>query len=340
MPLTDEPLLVVDDLRVQFRRRRGVVHAVDGVSFEIGVGETLGLVGESGSGKTTIGRAILGLAPVHSGRIELKGNDITHASRRERRNIAHDLQAIFQDPYSSLNPALRVGASVLESAPSGQTQDQARERMEHLLVRVGLPASAAMQYPAEFSGGQRQRLAVARALMASPSLVVCDEPVSALDVSVQAQVINLLRDIQRDFGLSYLFVGHDLDVVRFMSDRIVVLYHGCVLEEGPADIVARAPRSPYTQALVAATPKTQLEVGAGSVSVTAPAVLANSASRDTGCPFAHRCPLVIDICRSAMPPLVDASGGGKVACHRYPESVGGPESDTPRVAGRLSVTQG
>jgi peptide/nickel transport system ATP-binding protein len=320
VPETDKPLLAVDGLEVEFHTRRRIVRAVQGATFEIQAGETLGLVGESGSGKTTIGRAILGLVPVTGGAIRLHGRDITRATRRERRSLASELQAIFQDPYSSFNPALRVGASLLEAMPAGQPRSVARERMCDLLERVGLPPSAAEQYPSRFSGGQRQRLAVARALMATPSLIVCDEAVSALDVSIQAQVLNLLKQLQRDFSLSFLFIGHDLDVVRFMSDRIVVLYRGHVLEQGPADVVVRTPRSPYTQALLAATPRVQSNRPDGP---TQPA-MRTEGQRDAataGCPFSHRCQLAVEICRSQMPILQDADGGGSVACHRYPEAI-------------------
>jgi peptide/nickel transport system ATP-binding protein len=327
----EQPLLRVSDLEVEFRARRRVVRAVAGASFEIAPGETLGLVGESGSGKTTIGRAILGLAPITGGTITFQGVDITHATRRERRRLATQLQAVFQDPYSSLNPAVKVGASLLEAIPPDHPRSQASERLADLLTRVGMTPSAADQYPNRFSGGQRQRLAVARALMASPSLVVCDEPVSALDVSIQAQVLNLLRDLQREFSLGYLFIGHDLDVVRFMSDRIVVLYRGRVLEEGPADVVARTPRSPYTQALVAATPHIDRTAPAAPRPLDAARASAGPDPAAHGCPFAHRCPLAVSICRTEMPALEPAAGGGRVACHRYPDSVASPPGRSHRV---------
>jgi len=303
-----EPLLAVADLRVGYRGRM----AVSGVTFSIAPGEVIGLVGESGSGKTTIGRAILGLAPVDGGTIMFGGQDITRARRPERRRLGSRIQVVFQDPYGSLNPAVTVGDSLLEALPSGTPRAAGRERLNELLGKVGLPESAAAEYPGRFSGGQRQRLAVARALMAGPELVICDEPVSALDVSIQAQVLNLLRSLRDELELSYLFIGHDLDVVRFMSHRILVLYRGQILEEGPADVVASAPRHPYTQALVASAPKLgrPLSLAAHPASRTPPP--------EEGCPFADRCPLVMDICRSRPPVLREAEGGGRVACHRQP----------------------
>jgi len=249
-------LLSVRDLTVTFKARGQLVQAVRGVSFDIGEGETLGLVGESGSGKTTIARAILGLIPVTSGSISFRGRDVTHLGRRERRALARDLQAIFQDPYGSFNPALRIEKSLTEGMEAaGAPGAETRARLADLLGQVGLPADAARKFPSEFSGGQRQRLGIARALMQQPALVVCDEVVSALDVSVQAQVLNLLRQLRRDTGLSYLFIGHDLNVIRYMSDRVIVLYRGDLVEEGPADEVIGSPQQEYTRALVAAIPE-------------------------------------------------------------------------------------
>ena len=318
MPATDQSLLRVRDLEVEFRTRRRATRAVSGVSFDIAAGETLGVVGESGSGKTTIGRAILGLTPVTSGSIHLGSRDITHAGRRERRALASEIQAVFQDPYSSLNPARTVGASLREAAP-GQSRAAADRRAAELLHRVGLSPAALAKYPAQFSGGQRQRLAAARALMAAPRLVICDEPVSALDVSVQAQVLNLLRELQSELSLSYLFVGHNLDVVRFMSDRILVLYRGHVLEEGLATTVARTPRSPYTRTLVASTHPAGASAGAATAApVQSSGPAASQDSSDSGCPFAHRCPFVVDICRQKMPVLQEMANGERVACHRHP----------------------
>jgi oligopeptide/dipeptide ABC transporter ATP-binding protein len=309
-------LLAVRDVHLAYRARRRGVEALRGVSFEVAPGETVGLVGESGSGKTSLARAVLGLVPVTSGAIELAGRDITPFGPADRRELARRVQAVFQDPYSSLNPALQIGATLAEPyrAVHGASAAEARERAASLLERVGLEPAAAGRFPASFSGGQRQRIAIARALMASPELVICDEAVSALDLSVQAQVLNLLRSLQREFELSYLFIGHDLDVVRYMSHRIVVLYRGRVLEHGPAEVVARRARHPYTQALVAAKPGRHR-------GAAAPAARARSdvATPAAGCPFEPRCAFAIQRCRDETPQLQDADGGGAAACHRLAE---------------------
>jgi oligopeptide/dipeptide ABC transporter ATP-binding protein len=330
-----DALLEVDRLEVVYHTRGHALTAVRGVSFQIAPGETVGVVGESGSGKTTIGRAILGLAPVKSGTIRFAGQDITHLQGRARRTLAKQLQVIFQDPYASLNPALKISGILAEPLRQHERVRgaEARQRIADLLARVGLDASAAERYPGSFSGGQRQRIAIARALMASPKLVICDEVVSALDLSVQANVLNLLRSLQDELGVSYLFIGHDLDVVRYMSRRIIVVYRGLVMEEGPARSIAQRPRHPYTRALLAAklTPnpvaarqRRAVAVAAGSVDLSTPAA---------GCPFAPRCPLVTDICRAARPLLEAAPGGGLAACHLVPGPAGPPAPDP--TAGRL-----
>ncbi|MBP1076379.1 peptide/nickel transport system ATP-binding protein [Microbacterium terrae] len=228
---------------------------VHGVSLEIARGETLGIVGESGSGKTTIGRAVLGLVPPSAGRISFDGHDITHAGKRTRRALARDIQVIFQDPYTSLNPAMTVGDILTEPlVAQGRTQRDARERVKSLLDHVGLPFNASERLPREFSGGQRQRVAIARALAPDPRLIVCDEPVSALDLSTQARVLDLLIDIQRETGVAYLFVSHDLAVVRHISHRVAVVYRGDIVETGPAAMVTRSPEHTYTQRLLLAAP--------------------------------------------------------------------------------------
>jgi ABC-type glutathione transport system ATPase component len=250
-------LLEVDDLVVRYRGKRfgKAFQALSGVSLRLAERETLGLVGESGSGKTTIGRAILGLVPVASGRISFAGRDITSASRRERRVLSRDLQVVFQDPYSSLNPARTIGDTLAEPlSVQGVSGAEARQRIAELLDRVHLPRDAVHRLPREFSGGQRQRIAIARALALRPRLIVCDEPVSALDLSTQARVLDLFLEIQQDTGVSYLFVSHDLDVVRHISHRVAVLYRGELVEQGNAEQVTRAPRHPYTQRLLLASP--------------------------------------------------------------------------------------
>jgi peptide/nickel transport system ATP-binding protein len=233
-----------------------VFQALKGVSLSIGLGETVGLVGESGSGKTTIGRVILGQTPATAGRVVYAGEDITRASRQRRRELGREIQVVFQDPIGSLNPARTIGDTLAEPllAAGGVGPAEVRERIADILQRVGMPADTAARYPGQFSGGQRQRIAIARAVIGRPRLVVCDEPVSALDLSVQAQVLNLLNDLQRSLGLSLLFISHDLTVVRHVSRRTLVLYRGEIVEQGDAAHVHEAPRHPYTRALLAASP--------------------------------------------------------------------------------------
>ena len=253
-----EALLELRDLAVVYPQRgRGrSTRAVDGVSFVVRAGETVGLVGESGSGKTSIGAAVVGLAPVSGGAVLFGGEDISHASAARRRALSAEIQVIFQDPYSSLNPVRTIGQTLAEPLlvhrrlPKPEVAAQVRQ----MLARVGLDGSAVDRYPAQFSGGQRQRIAIARALMISPRLVICDEAVSALDLSVQAQILNLLLELQQELSLSYLFISHDLDVVRHMADRIVVLNRGTVMEAGDAQDVYETPSHPYTRALLAAVP--------------------------------------------------------------------------------------
>ncbi|MFE5835564.1 ATP-binding cassette domain-containing protein [Arthrobacter sp. NPDC056493] len=253
-----EPLLEVDNLVVEYpskKFRARPFRALTDINIRIGQGETLGLVGESGSGKTTLGRAVLGLAPVTGGRIIFEGQDIGHATRKQRRTLSRDLQVVFQDPYTSLNPALEIGDILAEPlGVQGMEQAAARKRVKELLDQVGLPSDAIHRLPREFSGGQRQRVAIARALALSPKLIVCDEPVSALDLSTQAKVLDLFLQIQKDTGVSYLFISHDLDVVRHISHRVAVMYHGEIVEQGPAGIVTTDPDHPYTQRLLLASP--------------------------------------------------------------------------------------
>ncbi|WP_327657441.1 ATP-binding cassette domain-containing protein [Streptomyces sp. NBC_00483] len=249
------PLLRVENLVVEYRsgRLRSTKRIIDDVSLDIAPGETLGLVGESGSGKTTIGRAVLGLAPVTSGRILLDGTDISGLRRRERRDRARDVQAIFQDPYSSLNPSMSIADILAEPIREG-TPASRRGRVRELLDAVGLPTDAGRRRAREFSGGQRQRIAIARALALSPRLIICDEPTSALDMSTQTRVLGLLKEIQQRTDVSYLFISHDLGVVREMSDRTAVLLGGRIVEQGTAEQIARDPQHPYSRRLQMATP--------------------------------------------------------------------------------------
>jgi peptide/nickel transport system ATP-binding protein len=320
-PSAATPMLEVKDLVVRYGRGRkaaAVPAAVDGVSFSIRPGETVGRVGESGSGKSTIGKAILGLQRVAGGSVSFRGKDITRAGGAERRALGGDLRAVFQDPNSSLNPRRTVGDSLAEPLRlRGASAAESREKAETMLERVGLPREAVDRYPSQFSGGQRQRIAVARALICDPRLVVCDEAVSALDLSTQAQVLNLLADLRDERGLSYLFIAHDISVVQVLAQRVVVLYRGQVMESGPAAAVTEAPKHPFTQALVAASPvprpaeQAQRRAVRESLGVRTAASVAASPG---GCPFSQRCPLATDLCTSERPALRRV-GASDVACH-------------------------
>ena len=255
-PAGGDDLLRVVDLQVRFARHGAVRTAVDKVSLTLQRGETLGIVGESGAGKSTLARSLVGLVAPCDGQILFEGRDITRLSRRARRPLARHVQYVFQDPYSSLNPARTVGDTLAEpllALGRGSRADRAR-KIRDILDMVGLPAASADRYPASFSGGQRQRIAIARALVVSPKLMICDEPTSALDVSIQAQILRLLRQLQQQFGISYLFIAHNLDVVRYMADRTAVMRCGQIIEHGNADKIATDPQHPYTRALVAAMP--------------------------------------------------------------------------------------
>lgn len=316
-------LLGVERLAVRFKTGRGkpAVRAVDDVTLSVATDETVGVVGESGSGKTTLGRAILGLVPVAGGRVSFDGEDITEADQERRRALSGQMQVVFQDPYSSLNPTRTVGQTLAETLRVQRDLPAAEldRAVVEMLERVGLPADAGRRYPGNFSGGQRQRIAIARALIVRPRLVICDEPVSALDLSVQAQVLNLLRELQREMRVSYLFIAHDLDVVRHLSDRIVVLYRGQVMEEGDAETVCDRPAHPYTRALLDAAPvpdpDLQRQRRRARLARTPAAVEASSA----GCPFAGRCPHTIDVCRERRPAPETTPSGVEVACHRWRE---------------------
>ena len=255
---TTEPLLVVEDLVVEYPSkgfRKPPFRALKGVSIDIRPGECVGLVGESGSGKTTLGRAVLGLAPVTEGKVVYKGKDIGHLGRKARRALSDEIQVVFQDPYSSLNPSLTIEQTLAEPLRVKKiSAADASKRIRTLLDQVGLPSNSATRLPREFSGGQRQRIAIARALALEPQLIVCDEPVSALDLSTQARVLDLFKDIQEATGVAYLFVSHDLAVVRHLSHRVAVMYHGEIVEYGDGDKVTSDPEHPYTQRLLLAAP--------------------------------------------------------------------------------------
>jgi peptide/nickel transport system ATP-binding protein/oligopeptide transport system ATP-binding protein len=320
--MSTDPVLEVRDLVKHYRVRRSfwlgaraVVHAVDGVSLTLGRAETLALVGESGSGKSTVGRMILGLTPPTAGAVYLMGQRIDQLGRRRMRPLRRHLQLIFQDPYASLNPRLTAERIVGEPLGNFEAASAAerRARAAELLARVGLGAEYLDRYPHQFSGGQRQRLGIARAIATRPTVVVCDEPVSALDVSVQAQVINLLVDLQREFGMSYLFIAHDLGVVEHVSDRTAVMYLGLIVELASTRALFKAPQHPYTQALMASVPLPDptLKPAALAVEGEVPSAIAPP----SGCRFHTRCPHVRPVCREVVPQLREIAPGHHAACH-------------------------
>ena len=317
------PLLEVRDLRVHFPVQHGLfsrvksfVKAVDGVSFQLRAGETLGLVGESGCGKTTLGRAVVRLIEPTSGTIAFDATDVTKLRGSELRQKRRGFQMIFQDPYGSLNPRMTVEEIVGEALDIHglfSEPDSRRGRVTELLEAVGLSAGHAQRYPHEFSGGQRQRIGIARALAVEPRWIVCDEPVSALDVSVQAQIVNLLQDLQRERGLSYLFVAHDLAVVEHISHRVMVMYLGRVVETAEAKVVVEAPLHPYTQALVSAVPVVDPESKRQRIML--PGDVPSPIDPPSGCPFHPRCPVAEARCQEQVPPLREIKPGHWVACH-------------------------
>src|SRR5437588_548779 len=319
---TTPPLLSVRNLVKHFPVKKGIlqhtvgqVHAVDGISFDIAEGETLGLVGESGCGKSTAGKAILKLIEPTAGEIRIKGERIDRLSRREMRPYRRQLQVVFQDPYSSLNPRLRVrdiiGEPLLNYGVSGGRELQ--HRVAELALKVGLRPEALDRFPPEFSGGQRQRIGIARALALHPSLIVCDEPVSALDVSVQAQVINLLGDLQREFGLSYLFVAHDLAVVEHISHRIAVMYLGKIVEIADKRALFTRPQHPYTEALLSAVPVPDPE--AAKKRIILKGDVPSPIDPPSGCRFHTRCPYAFARCSQEEPAMREILPGHQVACH-------------------------
>jgi oligopeptide/dipeptide ABC transporter ATP-binding protein len=322
-------LLEAEHLKLYFPIKEGIVfdrevaqvHAVDDVTFELPEGETLGLVGESGCGKTTLARALLRLIEPTDGTIRFRGQDITHASRRELRPIRKEMQMVFQDPFASLNPRKRVGQIIaMPLRLHGLDRSEAERRVDELLDRVGLAPEHRNRFPHEFSGGQRQRIGVARALALEPRLILLDEPVSALDVSIQAQIINLLDDLQDDFGLTYLFVAHDLSVVRHVSDRIAVMYLGKLMEVSPAEELYRKQVHPYTSALLAAIPIPDPKESRSRRRIVVPGEPPNPIDPPSGCVFHPRCPRATDICSEVEPPLARYPDGHLAACH-HPLSV-------------------
>ena len=343
---TDDMLVRVDNLVKYFPVKGGGlisrtvanVQAVDGVSLTIGRGQTIGLVGETGCGKSTLARCIAGLIPVTSGTVTFEGHNITNLPRRQMQPYRREIQMIFQDPYGSLNPRRRVGSiigdpfAVHNTAAGGQRKKAVQELME----RVGLNPEHFNRYPAEFSGGQRQRIGVARALALKPKLIICDEPVSALDVSIQAQVLNLLADLQQDFGLSYLFIAHDLEVVRHVSNSVIVMYLGRVAEAGPGDPVYDAPRHPYTNALLSAAPAADPDAAAARQRIILSGDVPSPINPPAGCRFHPRCPKAQELCGQEVPPLEVKAGDPPThvtSCH-FPVQEGEILARAGRAVGR------
>ena len=320
-------LVVANELTKHFRiGRKQVVHAVDSVSLDIEEREIVGLVGESGSGKSTLGKTLIGLHPKTSGRVTFDGKVLPQQySSRDFQKYANRMQMIFQDPYSSLNPRMTVGEIIGEGLRlhTRQSKGSIRDATAEWLVRVGLNADHMARYPHEFSGGQRQRIGIARALILEPDFVVCDEPISALDVSVQAQVVNLLGELKDNLGLTLLFIAHDLSMVRYVSDRIAVMYLGALIEIGPADEVFFDPKHPYTQMLVESNPEPDPDHERNRVSTRIQGEIPSPVNIRPGCRFADRCPHVMDECRTETPrliPLNQSEHVRQVACYLYDDS--------------------
>ncbi len=321
--MSDTPLLEADDVRVTFGSPEGRVHALDGVSLSVSAGETVGLVGESGSGKSTLALVLMRAIRPDAGSIRFDGQEIADLSPAALKPVRRRLQMVFQDPYASLDPRMRVGAILAEplSAHGFGDRSRRRARIAELLQQVGLPPEAIDRYPSQFSGGQRQRIAIARALALRPQMIIADEPVSSLDVSIQAQIVNLMRDIQQDTGIGYLLIAHDLALVHEISDRILVMYLGRIVEEGTTRAVVGRPRHPYTVALLSATPTT--DPAGRRQRIVLRGDPPSPINRPTGCAFHPRCPIARERCAREEPRLAPAEGGGRVACF-YPGELASP----------------
>ena len=325
---TKETLLQVRELEMHFpitrgivfQRKVGAIKAVDGITFDLYAGETLGLVGESGCGKSTTGRAILQLHRPTGGSVQFEGKELTQSNGEDLRKMRRRMQMIFQDPYASLNPRMTVGSIIgepLEVHSIGSSRKERQERVQELLKTVGLNPYFVNRYPHEFSGGQRQRIGVARALAVEPSFIVADEPISALDVSIQAQVINLMEDLQAEMNLTYLFIAHDLSVVRHIADRIAVMYLGKIVELAGRDELYADPKHPYTQALLSAVPIPDPEIESKRQRIILEGDVPSPANPPKGCNFCTRCPRVMDICKEKEPEFKDYGDGHYTACFLY-----------------------
>ncbi len=343
------PLLSVRDLRVHFpmpargilSRRRDYLKAVDGVSFDVRPGETLGVVGESGCGKSTLGRAILQLIPPTSGQVVWLGEDMASMSEREIRAKRQDMQIICQDPLASLDPRMTVGdiiAEPLRTFHPRMSRDEQRRRVDEMMAHVGLVPEMVNRYPHEFSGGQAQRIGIARAMILRPKLIVCDEPVSALDVSIQSQILNLLRRLQREFDLSLIFISHDLSVVRYISHRIIVLYLGKVAEMADRDELYGNPRHPYTQALISAVPLPDPDAERAKERIVLYGDLPSPLDPPSGCYFRTRCPKATDHCARMAPDLYDVSPRHRAACHYWDQPTPTREHPEAGVVGAEGLT--
>ena len=334
------PLLEVEELKTHFpilagvfRRQVGIVKAVDGISFTLGRGETLGLVGESGCGKSTAGRTILRLQDATAGRVRLDGQDILALEGEALRRVRPRMQMVFQDPHASLNPRMTVSSIVSEPLDEHNLLRGAerQERVEQLLESVGLDPTFSNRYPHEFSGGQRQRIGIARALALNPDFIVCDEPIAALDVSIQAQVVNLLEDLQEQRTLTYLFISHDLGMIRHISNRVAVMYLGRIVELAPRDDLYSSPLHPYTQALLSAVPIPDPKIEATRSHIVLRGDLPSPANPPQGCNFSTRCPIATSVCREAEPEWRETGPGRFVACHHVTGGAGtdGPDRQPP-----------
>ena len=336
-----QPLVQVEDLKMHFpiytgvlRRHTGDVKAVDGVSFTIQPGETLGLVGESGCGKSTVGRALLRLYEPTAGRVVIGGEDIATLSPEALRVKRPSMQMVFQDPQASLNPRMSLTDIIAEPLVEHTTLSAAdrQARVFELMDAVGLNRRFANRYPHEFSGGQRQRIGIARALALNPKFIVCDEPIAALDVSIQAQVVNLLEDLQDRLGLTYLFISHDLSMVRHIADRVAVMYLGRIAELGPRDALFDAPLHPYTEALLSAVPEADPDAETDRPRIILKGDVPSPSKPPKGCNFCTRCPKVMDICKSVKPTLREIMPGRHVACHLYDQT-------TTTTAGKMAAPE-